>query len=157
MPFTIDRWRADLHDVLEAIAADPQGACERAGQTEIYPLLLGAAMQPIVAAYEEAPNGVISALISVAGSLGVNLAANLMQRAYLAGNLLAIAAREAQSAELAPAYDRMASSLNLVDLAESALAAHGHDELQAQVHAAHARRQRETSPNALAFGAPRRP
>jgi len=144
MPFTIDRWRADLHDVLEAIAADPQGACERAGQTEIYPLLLGAAMQPIVAAYEEAPNGVISALISVAGSLGVNLAANLMQRAYLAGNLLAIAAREAQSAELAPAYDRMASSLNLVDL-------------QAQVHAAHARRQLETSPNALAFGAPRRP
>ena len=157
MPFTIDRWRAELHDALEAIAADPRGACERAGQAEIYPLLLGAAMQPIVAAYEEAPTGVISALISVAGSLGMNLAANLMQREYLAGNLPAIAAREAQSAELGPAYDRMASSLNLVELAESALAAHGHAELSAQVRAAHARRQAELPPNAIAFGAPRRP
>lgn len=121
MPFTIQRWRHELRNVIDDIARDPSDALARSGAPTLYPLLLGCTMLPIAAAYDESPNGVMSALVSLAGGFGVNLIANLMQGKYTPSGTLLIATYEAQSLELGPAYEKIALGLNVLQLAEAAL------------------------------------
>ena len=141
MPFTIQRWRHELRNVIDDIARDPSDALARSGAPTLYPLLLGCTMLPIAAAYDESPNGVMSALVSLAGGFGVTLIANLMQGNYTPVNTLLIATCEAQSLELGPAYEKIALGLNLLELAEAALLQHEQRGLYAALLAEIGRRE----------------
>jgi CHAT domain len=129
MPFDLTIWRADVGALAADFARDPRGALARAGVNSIYGFLLGSTILPVAAAYTHDPASAISALISVAGGLGASLIANLAQRKYDAANALAAAAAEAQGAELAPVYEKIAQAVRVIPLAEAALAQAGQADL----------------------------
>ncbi|HRC76342.1 MAG TPA: hypothetical protein PLO33_11765 [Kouleothrix sp.] len=135
MPFTIERWRHELRNIIDDIARDPSDALARSGTPTLYPMLLGCTMLPIVAAYDEAPNGVMSALVSLAGGFGVNLIANLIQGKYMPTGTLLITTYEAQSLELGPAYEKIAYGLHVFELAETALLHYSQHTLCTQLRA----------------------
>jgi hypothetical protein len=122
MPFDLTAWRAEVRELIGDFARDPQGALSRAGVHSLYGFLIGSTILPIAAAYAHEPASAISALIGITGSLGANLLANLAQRKYDAANAISIAATEAQSAELALAYETLAQAVEVIPLAEAALA-----------------------------------
>lgn len=121
MAFDLTHWRAETRQQIEDFARDPRSALGRAGVDTVYGFLLGSAILPVAAAYAADPAGVVAALIGVLGGLGANLIANLAQRAY-DQNTIAVVSAEAQRDELAQAYAAIAQQLDLVPLAERALA-----------------------------------
>ena len=133
MPFDPATWRAETQQIVSEIARDPQAALARAGTSTLYGMLLGSTILPIVAAYAADPNGALVALMGVAGGLGANLIANLVQRKYDGANALALATQEAQVGALAPLYTKLAEELGVVPLAERALADAGQTAALAQL------------------------
>lgn len=133
MPFDLATWRAETQQIVTEMARDPQAALARAGTNTLYGMLLGSTILPIVAAYAADPNGALVALMGVAGGLGANLIANLIQRKYDDANALALATQEAQGGALAPLYKKLAEELEVVPLAERALAEAGQTAALAQL------------------------
>lgn len=133
MPFDLATWRAETQQIVTDIARDPQAALARAGTNTLYGMLLGSTILPVVATYAADPNGALVALMGVAGGLGANLIANLVQRKYDDANALALATQEAQQGPLAPLYQKLAEELGVVPLAERALADAGQTEALAQL------------------------
>lgn len=137
MSFDLTSWRADVRALVADFARDPQGTLSRAGVNSLYGFLLGSTMLPLAAAYAHEPASAISALIGITGSLGANMLANLAQRKYDGANAPSVAATEAQSPELMPVYESIAHALDVVPLAEAALAQAGQadalDQLRAEL------------------------
>lgn len=121
MAFDLAAWRSETRQLTTDFARNPRAALARAGTNTLYGMLLGCTILPVVAAYAADPKGAMAALIGVAGGLGANLVANLVQQKYEGANALAIATQEAQSADLAPTYQRLAQELQVIPMAEQAL------------------------------------
>jgi hypothetical protein len=121
MAFDLAAWRAETQQTVADFARDPRAALARAATNTLYSMLLGSTILPVVAAYATEPTAALAALIGVAGGLGSNLVANLIQQKYDGANGLAIATQEAQDAELAPIYQKLAQELQVIPLAERAL------------------------------------
>ena len=133
MPFDLTSWRAETQKIIAEHARDPQAALARAGTNTLYGMLLGSTILPVVAAYANDPNGALVTLMGVAGGLGADLIANLVQRKYDDANVLALTTQEAQNNELAPLYKKLAEELEIVPLAERALADAGQTAALAQL------------------------
>lgn len=125
MPFDLAQWRDELRQEVARFAYRPAETLERGETSSVYALLLGSTMLPVVAAYPRDPVSTVGVFISVAGSLGASLMTQLVQGKYGEGSVVSTTAREAQSAELAPAYEAIAKQLNVFPLAAEALTGAG--------------------------------
>lgn len=125
MSFDLARWRDETRQRIADLAHDPQGVLARSGATTLYGFLLGSALLPVAAAYAHDPGSALVALSAVVGSVGANLVTNIVQHKYDGANALAVAAEEAQNSALAPAYEALAEQLQVVPMAETALAQAG--------------------------------
>ena len=125
MPFDLQQWRNDAHQLVADFARDPRGTLRGAGVTSLYGFLLGSTLLPVVAAYATDPGTAIIAASDVVGGVGAGLLTNIMQKRYDDANALALAVQDAQMPELAPAYEAIAKKLNIFPLAEQALAQAG--------------------------------
>jgi hypothetical protein len=135
MGFDLAAWRAETQQIITDFVADPRAALTRAGTDMLYGMLLGSTILPVVAAYATDPKAALAALFGVAGGLGGNLVANLVQQKYDGANALAVATQDAQKAELAPLYQKLAQELQIIPLAEQALADAGQIALLEQLRA----------------------
>ncbi|NJO82652.1 MAG: hypothetical protein HC828_07385 [Blastochloris sp.] len=137
MAFDLDQWKASIQHLVDNIVADPERALQRAGTTSLYTLLLGSTMLPVINAYAVDPATTMSALIGLAGGLGANLAANLIQRKYDDQQPTAIVIQEAQDPILAPAYELLAREIGVFAIAAEALTKAGQltvlDQLRAEL------------------------
>lgn len=135
MAFDLAVWRAESQQIITDFAQDPRAALARAGTNTLYGMLLGSTILPVVAAYTADPKSAMAALLGATGGLGANLIANLVQQKYDGANGLAIATQEAQAAELTPVYGKMAEALQVVPIAERALADAGQITMLEQLRA----------------------
>ncbi|GAB4215511.1 MAG: hypothetical protein OHK0022_55460 [Roseiflexaceae bacterium] len=133
MPFDPDQWRAALRQHLASFARDPQRALADAGVNTLYGFLLGSTVLPLAAAAAHDQAAVIGAVITVAGGLGANLISNLVQKRYDGPDAIQLAAAEAQSSALAPAYEQIATKLQVLPDAAQALEAAGQTAVLAQL------------------------
>jgi hypothetical protein len=135
MAFDLAVWRAETQQIITDFAHDPRAALAGAGTNTFYGMLLGSTILPVVAAYASDPKGALAVLFGVAGGLGGNLVANLVQQKYDTANALAVATQEAQEAALAPLYQKLAEELQVIPLAEQALADAGQTAVLEQLRA----------------------
>jgi hypothetical protein len=138
MPFNLEQWRGEVRRLVADFARDPQGALQRNNVTSVYGFLLGSSIFPVVAAAATDPGNAIVALTGVVGGVGANLVANIIQQKYDAANVISVAAEEAQQDDLAPAYEAIAREVEVIPLAEQALAQAGQtavlEQLRAELH-----------------------
>lgn len=133
MSFDLAQWRTDLRQHLATFARDPQRVLADAGVDTLYGFLLGSTVLPLAAAAAQDQAAVFAAVIGVAGSLGANLLSNLAQKRYDGPDTIQIAAVEAQSTALAPAYEQIAARLEVIPEAERMLEAAGQTAVLAQL------------------------
>jgi hypothetical protein len=139
MAFEIEQWKDEIRHRVAEIAADPTGALQRAGAKSLYGLLLGSTMLPVIAAYTTDPATAMSALIGIAGGLGANLAANLIQRKYDDTEPVVVVVDEAENPNLAPAYEHLARETGVFPMAAEALTRAGQIAVLEQLRAELAR------------------
>lgn len=133
MPFDLNQWRGEARELMADFARDPRRAMQGAGVTSLYGFLLGSSVLPVVAAYASDPGSAIIAASGVVGSVGAGLLTNIAQKRYDAANALALAAEDAQTPALAPAYETIARQLDIFPLAERALVQAGQTTVLAEL------------------------
>lgn len=121
MPFDLTTWRGETQQLVADFARDPRGTLARAGVDTLYGFLLGSTLLPVVAAYATDPGNTMVALSGVVGGLGANLIANIVQHRYVGPDAITVITQDAQSAELAPAFEAIAKQVEVIPRAEQAL------------------------------------
>lgn len=133
MPSDLIHWQTGLRDHLAHVARNPRQALADAGIDTLYGTLLGSTILPVAAAYATEPATALAALAGVAGGLGGNLLANVVQQRYTGADAAIVAARDAADPALVPQFEALAQHVGLFALAAAELRTAGQQDMLDQL------------------------
>jgi formylglycine-generating enzyme required for sulfatase activity len=124
MADTFDRstWKSNMAAWWRETAGDLPGTMRRLGVSTAYGLLAAGAWLPLLEAYARAPGTAVTALVGIAGGVGSNLVANLVQGTYDKATAPQQVEREvAERPAVRAEYQQILAGLDVLAVAQQAL------------------------------------
>ena len=120
-PFDREIWKARVAAWWRDKAPDWEGAMSRMGIHTAYGLLAASAFLPLLEAYGQAPGAALKALVTLAGNVGGNLVANIVQGTYDQDRAARVEQEIAEEPDLRAEYEALLGHLEVLSAAQTAL------------------------------------